>query len=276
MNNTMNNNDGGQQQLAVLGAFASGECFQMATQAAEMLASSTMVPQTYQGNPGSCFIALNTAMRLKMDPLMVMQNLYVVKGRPSWSGQFAIALVNTCSKFEATWFECRREGDFTSGTRMCARLADGGVVYGSWVTPEMVKAEGWQAKWKTMPEQMYKYRAAAFFARTECPEALMGLAVEGEAEDIASQARPEAKRPLFAASAVTAEKPAELPAAMPDQKVLPPQERLMAELHCDEGALNFAIMEASKGKVKQWSELTRAQLEKLAANADKLREFMSR
>lgn len=39
------------QQLSVLGAFANSEQFQMAKQAAEMLASSSMVPTTYQNNP---------------------------------------------------------------------------------------------------------------------------------------------------------------------------------------------------------------------------------
>lgn len=179
------------QQLSVLGAFANSEQFQMAKQAAEMLASSSMVPTTYQNNPGSCFIALNTALRLRMDPLMIMQNLYVVQNRPSWSGQFAIALVNICPKFSATWFEYRNEEDFQKGVRMCAQLKTGQNVYGTWITPEMVKAEGWGKKWQTMPEQMYKYRAAAFFARTECPEALLGLSVEGEAEDMAGKSQPD-------------------------------------------------------------------------------------
>lgn len=67
-------------QSAGLGAFGGGEQFRMALQAAEMLSTSNMVPAPYQKNPGSCFIAINTALRLKMDPLMVMQNLFVVQG----------------------------------------------------------------------------------------------------------------------------------------------------------------------------------------------------
>ena len=49
----------------------------------------------------------------------------------------------------------------------------------------MAKAEGWLAnsKWRTMPEQMLAYRAAAFFARVHCPDLLMGVQVEGEPED---------------------------------------------------------------------------------------------
>ena len=50
------------------------------------------------------------------------------------------------------------------------------------------------SKWKTMPEQMLKYRAAAFFARTECPEVLMGFQTAEETEDVygaASKQEPE-------------------------------------------------------------------------------------
>jgi hypothetical protein len=276
------------QQLSVLGAFANSEQFQMAKQAAEMLASSSMVPVTYQNNPGSCFIALNTALRLRMDPLMIMQNLYVVQNRPSWSGQFAIALVNICPKFSATWFEYRNEEDFQKGVRMCAQLKTGQNVYGTWITPEMVKAEGWGKKWQTMPEQMYKYRAAAFFARTNCPEALLGLSVEGEAEDIADKSQPDIKPPLFKSRAsmsdvVDAEKVADSPrlpvaAEVPgksDAEIPPPHIRLMEALSCTEEELNAVFKKASGGKVDSWKKLTTAKLEDCLGNLGEMQAVLA-
>ncbi|WPK63888.1 hypothetical protein [Akkermansia muciniphila] len=278
------------QQLSVLGAFANSEQFQMAKQAAEMLASSSMVPTTYQNNPGSCFIALNTALRLRMDPLMIMQNLYVVQNRPSWSGQFAIALVNICPKFSATWFEYRNEEDFQKGVRMCAQLKTGQNVYGTWITPEMVKAEGWGKKWQTMPEQMYKYRAAAFFARTECPEALLGLSVEGEAEDMAGKSQPDIKPPLFKSrempkgDVVEAEKVADSPrqlgdAEVPgkgDVEVPPPHIRLMEALSCTEEELNAVFKEASGGKVDSWKRLSPTKLEDCLGNLGEMQAVLAR
>lgn len=277
------------QQLSVLGAFANSEQFQMAKQAAEMLASSSMVPVTYQNNPGSCFIALNTALRLRMDPLMIMQNLYVVQNRPSWSGQFAIALVNICPKFSATWFEYRNEEDFQKGVRMCAQLKTGQNVYGTWITPEMVKAEGWGKKWQTMPEQMYKYRAAAFFARTNCPEALLGLSVEGEAEDIAGKSQPDIKPPLFKSreisggDVVDAEKVADSPrlpvaAEVPgksDAEIPPPHIRLMEALSCTEEELNAVFKKASGGKVDSWKKLSAAKLEDCLGNLGEMQAVLA-
>ena len=278
------------QQLSVLGAFANSEQFQMAKQAAEMLASSSMVPAAYQNNPGSCFIALNTALRLRMDPLMIMQNLYVVQNRPSWSGQFAIALVNICPKFSATWFEYRNEEDFQKGVRMCAQLKTGQNVYGTWITPEMVKAEGWGKKWQTMPEQMYKYRAAAFFARTECPEALLGLSVEGEAEDMAGKSQPDIKPPLFKSrempkgDVVEAEKVADSPrqlgdAEVPgkgDVEVPPPHIRLMEALSCTEEELNAVFKEASGGEVDSWKRLSLTKLEDCLGNLGEMQAVLAR
>lgn len=278
------------QQLSVLGAFANGEQFQMAMQAAEMLATSSMVPTTYQNNPGSCFIALNTALRLRMDPLMIMQNLYVVQGHPSWSGQFAIALVNICPKFDLTWFEFRNGQDFQAGVRMCAKLKNGMDVFGTWITPEMVKAEKWGNKWNTMPEQMYQYRAAAFFARTNCPEALLGLRVEGEAEDMADKSQPDIKPPLFKSKetpkgdVVDTEKVPDTPAVVRntevpgqgDTEVPPPHIRLMEALSCTEDQLNAVFKEASGGKVDSWKRLTTAKLKDCLGNLGEMQAVLAK
>ena len=151
----------------------------------------------------------------------------------------------------------------------------------------MVKAEGWGKKWQTMPEQMYKYRAAAFFARTNCPEALLGLSVEGEAEDIAGKSQPDIKPPLFKSRAsmsdvVDAEKVADSPrlpvaAKIPgksDAEIPPPHIRLMEALSCTEEELNAAVEKASKGKFHSFFELNSSQQEKLAANPDRLKPLI--
>jgi len=61
-------------------------------------------------------------------------------------------------------------------------------VDGTEITMQMAHDEGWitknGSKWRTMPEQMLKYRSAAFFARTECPEVLMGFQTADETQDV--------------------------------------------------------------------------------------------
>ena len=67
-------------------------------------------------------------------------------------------------------------------------MATGQKLVGTDVTIKMAKAEKWYdkdgSKWKTMPQQMLAYRAAAFFIRTCAPEISMGLPTSDELEDI--------------------------------------------------------------------------------------------
>ena len=59
---------------------------------------------------------------------------------------------------------------------------------------QMAKDEGWStksgSKWRTMPEQMMKYRAAAFFARVYCPNVLMGFQTTDEINDVEREDKP--------------------------------------------------------------------------------------
>lgn len=155
---------------------------------AKVLSQSTMVPQSYQGNPSNCLIALEQAARMNCSPLMVMQQLYVVKGKPSWSGQACSMIVNGCGLFDSVKLNYVGErGKDSWGAYVSAiRKEDGAEVAGTTVDMTMAKAEGWtsNAKWKSMPEQMLGYRAYAFFARLHCPNALSGFHTEGEIEDI--------------------------------------------------------------------------------------------
>ena len=83
-----------------LGIFGTSDKFIMATQMAKALASSTIVPQMYQKNDANCLIAVEQAQRLNASPLMVMQNLDVIQGRPAWRSKFLIAMINNSGKYD--------------------------------------------------------------------------------------------------------------------------------------------------------------------------------
>lgn len=165
---------------------------EMLTQAfncATYLSKSALVPETYQSRPENCLIALDLANRSGMSPLTVMQNLYVVKGKPAWAGQFAIALVNGSRRFakplKPIFFG--DEGTMSWGCYMETYDLEGKKVEGAKITMQMAKDEGWLdksgSKWKTMPQQMLMYRAGAFFARVHCPDVLYGVQMVEEVKD---------------------------------------------------------------------------------------------
>lgn len=213
-----------------LGFFSAGG-LDLMQRAAMMLANSTLVPASYRAknvkrnqygsviseeeNPNAisnCVLALNMAQRMHADPLMIMQNLFIVEGRPAWSSQFIIACINACGKFSPLRFELVSKGEKdveweetkwedrqkikiprtehindvecvawaiekSTGEKLCSPP----------VSIEMAIKETWYgkngSKWKTMPETMLRYRAASFFGKLYAPELLMGIASAEEMQD---------------------------------------------------------------------------------------------
>ncbi|MCZ4315137.1 hypothetical protein O4H66_17155 [Comamonadaceae bacterium G21597-S1] len=214
---------------AVMG-FGNANSFELMQRAAKLLANSTLVPAQYRQfnekkrgseidlieNPSAianCVVALNMAQRMKADPLMVMQNLYVVEGRPSWSSQWIIAAINGCGRFSPLRFELTdlgaKEVEYTvvewvdrqrvnkklkttirnwQCVAWAIELATGDRVDSPKVSMEMAVKEGWYgkngSKWQTMEEVMLRYRTASFFGKLYAPELLMGMQSVEEVQDI--------------------------------------------------------------------------------------------
>lgn len=224
--------------------------FQAMHHMAESLANSTIIPEAFRNvvqvkdrydqtakkwlyknepNPNgvsNCIIALNMAQRLGADPMMIMQNLYLVDGRPSWSSQFIIAAINSCGRYSPLRFDITggeeieipfavTEWVYNQETRkrepvesnQVARVKDlkcvawviekatGERLESSPISMELAVKEGWYqkngSKWQTMPEQMLRYRAASFFGRIYAPDLLMGLKTAEEEQDSIIDVTPE-------------------------------------------------------------------------------------
>lgn len=166
--------------------------FEVQQRMAQMYTSSTIVPETYRGNLGNCVIAIDMAMRMGTNPLMTMQNLYIVHGQPAWSTKFLVACVNNCGRF--TPLRYQYEGKVGTKERRCRAYAYERTdtehkepLYGTWISLELADKEGWTkktgSKWLTMPEQMLAYRAAAFWSRIYAPEISMGFPTREEVID---------------------------------------------------------------------------------------------
>lgn len=168
----------------------SSERFNVVARQAEAWSKSTIIPKEYIGKPANCLVALEMSHRTGVPVLAVMQNLHVIQGKPSWSAQFLIAAVNASGRFSPLRYRFfGTEGKDDWGCRAVAvDLSTGDELIGTMITMAMAKAEGWStksgSKWITMPEQMLRYRAAAFWARTYAPELAVGLQTAEEVEDV--------------------------------------------------------------------------------------------
>ena len=184
-----------------LSIFTNTDSFELAQRAGKMLASSDLVPKQFQNNIPNCVIALNIASRLGADPFAVLQSLYIVHGRPAWSSQFLIAMVNASGRYSPLQFRMTGQGDSAACVAWARHLQTDEVVEGPEVSIAMAKAEGWYnksgSKWQTLPKLMLMYRSAGFFARLYCPDLCLGMRTMEEESDIGKTAK---EAPVFTAS----------------------------------------------------------------------------
>lgn len=167
----------------------------------------------------NCMIAIETSMRIGASPLMVMNNLAIIYGRPSWSSKFLIATVNSCGRFEPLKFRFTDKGNMgnieyvdyewnpqTRQKEPVKKVIDGRnvrnlecvayttakgskeVLESAPVSIELAVQERWYAKngskWQTMPRQMLMYRAASMWTSVFAPELSMGMKTVEEQQDI--------------------------------------------------------------------------------------------
>lgn len=162
--------------------------FELIQRQAKMLSASTLIPKEFQGNMANCAIGLEIANRLKCSPFMVIQNIDIINGRPSFRAQFLIAMVNASGRFSPLQFRFEGKGETRSCQAFAKSRETGELCEGPVVTWAMAKAEGWTnksgSKWMTLPDLMFTYRAGAFFARIYAPDITLGMATSEEVHDM--------------------------------------------------------------------------------------------
>ena len=171
-----------------LSVFADNDSFELAQRGAKLLAASDLVSPAFKGSVPNCLLALNIAARLGADPFSVLQNLFVVHGKPSWSASFLIAMVNSSGRFTPLQFRMSGSGDDLTCVAHAKSKETGEPVEGPPVSIRMAKEEGWMgktgSKWQTMPDLMLRYRAGAFFSRIYAPDLTLGMRTAEEETDI--------------------------------------------------------------------------------------------
>lgn len=223
-----------------MSVFSNDQAFVSAQRMCRALTTSNLVPENYRGetNMGNALIALDMANRMGISPLMVMQNLHVIEGRPSWASSFIISVLNSSGLFSPVRFKVEDLGEADAsydkwtgpkGARekvstkirirdrsfqaFAIEKATGEVLEGPVVTISMAVAEGWYgkpgSKWQTMPDLMGRYRAAAFFGRLYAPHILNGMHTDDEVLDLTPDDYMQAVEPVRAETAP--EKPAGRP-----------------------------------------------------------------
>jgi len=199
---------------------AEERAFELLQREANMFSKSNLIPDSFKGNLANCAIAIKMARSIGADPLIVMQNIDIIYGRPFWRATFVVGTINASGRFGSLRYRLEKKGkqkltyDEWTGkgdSRKCvtktieidevecvayAKDKAGEVLESPTVSISMAIKEGWYtksgSKWVTMPELMLRYRAATLFGRLYCPEILMGLQTTEEAIDAGHSAQTQA------------------------------------------------------------------------------------
>ena len=178
----------------------------------EILAESTIIPAHYKGNKGDIFVAVQTAYRMNLDPMMVMQGTYVIQGKLGMTSAFAISLANSSGlfvggiryriqelgediegsvKFYNNGTEDKKKVKFSNiQVTAYTNLKSNGEEISYTIGMKEAIAEGWTTKsgnkYQSLPELMLRYRAATLLIRTHAPEVINGMHMTEELEDVHS------------------------------------------------------------------------------------------
>jgi hypothetical protein len=146
---------------------------------AREFAKAKMVPAQYQNSPGDCYIAIKLAQRFRMDPWSVMQEMYIIQGKPMMSGKLATAILNN-SLAEPLRPSYAGDGDERTLT-LSGRVE--GEEKPLTVTLKVKDAKTQNEQWKKNPDQMLMYAGARMWGRRYTPDILLGIVFDDEEID---------------------------------------------------------------------------------------------
>lgn len=146
---------------------------------AKALAESSVIPDSYRGQPANVLVAMDFGQSMGLSPAESLYRINVIKGKPCQSAELIAALVRRAG--HKLWYE--KDAERLSVTAFIQRADD----------PDHVFSETRDAKWahgmgldqpdrhgnpsnyQKQPMTMLKWRATTAVAREACSEALFGV-----------------------------------------------------------------------------------------------------
>ena len=188
---------------------------------ASILAKTELVPKSYQGKPEAIVVAMAWGAEIGLSGLQAVQNIASINGRPSLWGDAALAVVMAHPSYED--HEERIEGAGDQMRAVCTMKRKGKADKTVEFSVNDAKRAGlWgkQGPWTAYPQRMLQMRARGFAMRDQFPDALRGMSLAEESQDIEERditSRSEVTMPKRRKTAEAAHDPA-------GEQVAPPQD----------------------------------------------------
>lgn len=137
---------------------------------ARKLSASELLPDAYRGKPQNVLVAIEYGRALGVDPIVAMQDISIIKGKPTASAKLMGALVRKAGhKLRVTW-------DGTTARAVIIRSDDPEFEHVAEWTMDRAKQAGLTGNqtYAKFGANMLKARAISEVARDACPEVLAG------------------------------------------------------------------------------------------------------
>lgn len=139
------------------------------------------------GSPDAVLVAMQHGMELGLSPMQAVQAVAVINKRPVIWGDAALALVKahpTVLDVVETWE--KGETDDKKLARCIIKLRDREPVERCFTVDDAKRAGLWEkaGPWKQYPKRMLQMRARSWAMRDACPQALKGVSVREEMQDV--------------------------------------------------------------------------------------------
>lgn len=170
--------------------------FKEAVEFAQYLAKSELVPQAYRGKPENILVATQRGREIGLPYLQSLDAIAVINGRPSLWGDSALAVVMAHQGFDGIEESITGDGDKMVAKCTVKRKGMAPVVR-EFSVADAIKSGLWQktGPWTQYPKRMLQMRARGFAIRDAFPDALRGIALAEEAQDIEVEINPAPVRP---------------------------------------------------------------------------------
>jgi hypothetical protein len=157
---------------------------------AKYLSESGLMPQGLK-SPAQVLVALQMGHELGLAPMVAVNNIAVIRGKPTLSSQIMDAIVRSHPDFTGMSVDT---GDTKATVSIKRRIGDNTETYTSTFSVGDAKRAGLlpgkpDSAWATYPQRMLKHRALAFAARDAFPDALAGMYTKEEMMDVAREPR---------------------------------------------------------------------------------------
>jgi hypothetical protein len=139
----------------------------------------------------ACFVAMQAGAEMGLPPMMAIQNIAVINGKPGIYGPAALALVQASGKLEEIDERLEGDGDKRQAVILVKRAGQKARAF-TFSVSDAKRASLWEkaGPWKQYPDRMLLARCRGFALRDVFPDVLLGVThtieelTNGDAEEV--------------------------------------------------------------------------------------------